>query len=105
MGYGGSAAVDGFRHFRQGLLSNITNPKALVLYLSVLPQYLQPGLGAGATLLLAPTLGVLGACWQLRLLFAAHRARTWLASHQIRRTLDRVLGSVLIAFGVGLAAE
>jgi threonine/homoserine/homoserine lactone efflux protein len=101
----GFATNDQFRHFRQGLLSNITNPKALVLYLSVLPQYLQPGLGVGATLLLACTLGVIGACWQLGLLFAAHRARTWLNNRRIRRVLDGILGTVLIAFGVGLAAE
>ncbi|GAA3100272.1 hypothetical protein GCM10010464_74670 [Pseudonocardia yunnanensis] len=105
MGSAGSAAVNRFRHFRQGLLSNITNPKALVLYLSALPQYLRPGLDVGSTLLLASTLGVLGACWQLWLLIAAHRVRGWLSTRRIRRTLDGVLGCVLIAFGVGLAAE
>jgi hypothetical protein len=78
---------------------------ALVLYLSVLPQYLQPGLGVGATLLLVSTLGVLGACRQLGLLFAGHRERMWLGTPKIRRALDGVLGRVLIAFGVGLAAE
>jgi threonine/homoserine/homoserine lactone efflux protein len=56
MGSAESAAISRFRHFRQGLLSNITNPKALGLYLSVLPQYLRPGLDVGSTLLLASTL-------------------------------------------------
>jgi threonine/homoserine/homoserine lactone efflux protein len=31
------------RRFREGFLSNITNPKVIVLYLSVLPQFLTPG--------------------------------------------------------------
>ena len=38
-GPGGVAALTGWR---QGFLSNITNPKVLVFYLSVLPQFLGP---------------------------------------------------------------
>jgi threonine/homoserine/homoserine lactone efflux protein len=32
-----------FTGWRQGFLSNITNPKVLVFYLAVLPQFLAPG--------------------------------------------------------------
>src|SRR5690606_3004916 len=31
-----------FRRFREGFLTNVTNPKVLALYLSVLPQFIDP---------------------------------------------------------------
>ena len=42
---GGAAPADGaaLRGFRQGFLSNITNPKVLAFYLAVLPQFLRRG--------------------------------------------------------------
>src|SRR4051794_8364850 len=44
------------RGYRQGFLSNITNPKVLVFYLSVLPQFLDPaGAATGRLLALAYT--------------------------------------------------
>ncbi|MGZ4434057.1 MAG: hypothetical protein ACXVW7_10585 [Trebonia sp.] len=36
--------------WRQGFISNVTNPKVLVFYLAVLPQFLTPGAGLGARL-------------------------------------------------------
>src|SRR5580692_11883006 len=39
--------------WRQGFLSNITNPKVLVFYLAVLPQFLSPGANLGWLLTLA----------------------------------------------------
>src|SRR6185312_1259852 len=37
----------GLAGWRQGFISNITNPKVLVFYLAVLPQFLTPGAGLG----------------------------------------------------------
>lgn len=49
------------RSFLVGFGSNITNPKVLVLYLSVLPQFLVPGVTTIAdALLLALSVAVLG---------------------------------------------
>ena len=43
----------GLAGWRQGFISNITNPKVLVFYLAVLPQFLTPGAGFGWLLVLA----------------------------------------------------
>jgi len=95
-----------FRRWREGFLSNITNPKVLVLYLSVLPQFLVPGVTTTWTaLLLAYTVGVLGGLWLLVLLFFVHRVRDWLGKRKVRRTLDGVTGTALIGFGAALAIE
>ncbi|MGW4486489.1 LysE family translocator [Amycolatopsis sp. NPDC004368] len=103
---GERARRSAFRRWREGFLSNMTNPKVLVLYLSVLPQFLTPGVTTtGDALLLAYTVAAVGAVWQILLLLLVHRVRGWLERRHVRRTLDGVTGTVLIGFGVGLALE
>ncbi|MGH3518324.1 MAG: LysE family translocator [Haloechinothrix sp.] len=98
--------VSGFRRWQEGFLSNITNPKVLVLYLSVLPQFLDPVHSSMTdALVLAYSVGVLGSIWLLLLLFFVHRIRGWLRRHGVRRSLDAITGTALVGFGVALAAE
>ena len=94
------------RAFARGVLSNVTNPKVLILYLSVLPQFLVPGVtGTGDALLLALTVAVLGVIWQVGLVLLVHGARSWFSRRRVRRTADAVSGVALLGFGVALAAE
>jgi len=94
------------RRFREGFLSNITNPKVIVLYLSVLPQFLTPGVTDQAdALLLAYTVAALGVVWQVLLLFFVHRVRGWLQQRKVRRAMDGATGTALIGFGAALALE
>jgi RhtB (resistance to homoserine/threonine) family protein len=93
------------RRFREGFLSNITNPKVIVLYLSVLPQFLTPASALGDSLLLAYTVAALGLVWQVLLLFFVHRVRAWLRRRRVRRVLDGATGMALIGFGATLAIE
>jgi RhtB (resistance to homoserine/threonine) family protein len=96
----------GFRRFREGFLSNITNPKVLVLFLSVLPQFLNPATTTTwDALLLAYTVAVLGGLWLVVLLLFVHRVRDLLARRRVRRGLDGVAGTALIGFGAAFAAE
>jgi threonine/homoserine/homoserine lactone efflux protein len=108
--YGGTAlrparTGPGLRSFREGLLSNLTNPKVMVMYLSVLPQFLVPGMTWPDAVLLGGTVGVLGALWLVAMLAVVERARTWLARRRVRRALDAVTGTALLGFGAALAAE
>jgi RhtB (resistance to homoserine/threonine) family protein len=96
----------GFRRWREGFLSNITNPKVLVLFLSVLPQFLNPATTTTwDALLLAYTVAVLGGLWLVVLLLFVHRVRDLLGRRRVRRGLDGVAGTALIGFGAALAAE
>ncbi|HEY2193899.1 MAG TPA: LysE family translocator [Actinomycetospora sp.] len=90
---------------RQGFLSNITNPKVLVFYLSVLPQFLHPGSAVTDALALAYTHAVLGLIWLTVLVVALHSVRGWLARRRVRRSLDAVTGAVLLGLAGKLAAE
>lgn len=94
------------RAWREGFLSNVTNPKVMVLYLSVLPQFLDPVHGSvGDALLLAYPVGVFGFLWLALVLFFVHRVRVWLQRRSVRRALDAVTGTALVGFGVALATE
>jgi len=93
------------RRFREGFLSNITNPKVIVLYLSVLPQFLTPASTLGDSLLLAYTVAALGVVWQVLLLLFVHRVRGWLRRRRVRRVLDGATGTALLGFGAALALE
>jgi threonine/homoserine/homoserine lactone efflux protein len=96
---------DGFRRWRQGFLSNITNPKVLVFYLSVLPQFLHPGSPAVDALALAYTHAVLGLSWLSVLVMALHTMRRWIGRRRVRQALDAVTGTVLLGFAGRLATE
>ncbi len=91
---------------RQGFLCNITNPKVLAFYLSVLPQFLgHAGTPAVDALALAYTHAVLGVLWLLALVALVHRVRPWLQRRRARRSLDALTGTALLGFASALAVE
>ena len=91
--------------WRQGFLSNITNPKVLVFYLAVLPQFLTPGAGLGWLLVLAWSHAVISLGYLLVLVTGLHSARRLLMRRKVRRALDTTTGVVLLGFGARLATE
>ncbi|WP_410567869.1 LysE family translocator [Amycolatopsis sp. cmx-4-61] len=93
------------RRWREGFLGNLTNPKVLVFYLSMLPQFLTADSTIAESLLLAVTVGVLATLWQLVIVAGVHRIRSWLERRRVRRTLDGVTGTALVGFGAALALE
>lgn len=95
-----------FRRWREGFLSNITNPKVLAFYLSVLPQFLDPVRATtGDAMLLAYTVVAAGVVCQLLLLLFVHKVRGWLSRRRVRRAMDTLTGTALVGFGIALATE
>jgi threonine/homoserine/homoserine lactone efflux protein len=95
------------RHpFALGLLTNLGNPKALLFFLSVLPQFLDgtdaalPTALAVAVIPVACSLGGLS-LWAI----ATGRLRDLLGTPRARRAQERVLGTVLVALGLRVALE
>ena len=91
--------------WRQGFISNITNPKVLVFYLAVLPQFLTPGAGLGWLLVLAWSHAVMSLAYLLVLVTGLHGARRLLTRRKVRRALDATTGAALLGFGAKLATE
>ena len=94
------------RALRQGLISNLANPKMVAFFTSLLPQVVPGG---------HPTFPVLLACglvfcamtmtWLTAYSFVVERARRLFDRPRIQRALDALLGTVLVAFGARLATE
>ncbi|MGW4942633.1 LysE family translocator [Actinoplanes sp. NPDC004185] len=99
---GGEASGAGWR---QGFLSNITNPKVLVFYLAVLPQFLGPDAPLGALLALALSHAVLSLLYLLVVVAGLARARRVLERRRVRRMLDAATGAALLGFSAKLATE
>ena len=102
---GPAAGAVAWAGWRQGFLSNITNPKVLVFYLAVLPQFLSPGVGVGGLAGYALSHAALGLVWCVVLVLAMARARRVLARRRVRRALDAATGVALLGFGARLATE
>ncbi|MCW2861912.1 MAG: lysine transporter LysE [Actinoallomurus sp.] len=96
------AALSGWR---QGFVSNITNPKVLVFYLAVLPQFMSGGAGTPVLLVFALSHALLSLLYLLVLTTFLHKARGVLTRRRVRRGLDAATGTALLGFSVRLAAE
>jgi threonine/homoserine/homoserine lactone efflux protein len=92
--------------FRQGLLTNLFNPKIAVFYSTFLPQFIAPGDPVLAlSLTLAGVHIALGVAWLSLYAFLLDRAVAAFKGSRLRRTLDAVTGTVLVGLGLRLAAE
>jgi threonine/homoserine/homoserine lactone efflux protein len=94
--------------FRQGVVTNVLNPKVALFFLAFLPQFVDPARGpaaaqvialgllfdaSGTLVNLAVALAAAGAAARLR---RAGRARQW---------MERLCGALFIALGVRLALD
>ncbi|TQM44036.1 LysE family translocator [Pseudonocardia cypriaca] len=94
------------RMFLQGVIVGVTNPKVLVFFAAVLPQFVDTAVGSPTTqmlvlgLLFAIIAAGLDSVWGL----AAGTARGWLATSPERlRWMGGIGGTSLIVMGAGLA--
>ncbi len=97
------ASADTTRAFRQGLLSNLGNPKMAVFFTSLLPQF--GGESFGALLALGLVFCALTFVWLSAYAAVVARAGDFLRRPAIRRAVDAVVGAALVALGLRLATE
>ncbi|PXX61454.1 threonine/homoserine/homoserine lactone efflux protein [Nocardia tenerifensis] len=92
--------------FRASLVSIAANPKAAVFGLTILPQFL-PSSGPVLPTVIALVLIqlVVDTAWCVGVVLAADRAGGWLRRTGVRQRVERALGAVLVALGLGLAAD
>ena len=87
---------------RQGLLSNLGNPKMAVFFTSLLPQFAASFTGM---LSLGLLFAALTLSWLSLYALAVARASGLLRKTRVRRALDAVTGLALVALGLRVAAE
>ena len=90
---------------RQGVISNLTNPKMAAFFPALLPQFTRDGEAAfPALLVLGFLFSVMTLVWLAAYAFAVSRAAGFLARTSIRRSLEAATGAVLVGLGLRLAA-
>jgi threonine/homoserine/homoserine lactone efflux protein len=88
--------------YRQGLLSDLGNPKMAAFFTSLLPQF---AASFGAMLALGLVFCVLTWLWLALYATAVARMHAALRRPRIRRTIEAVTGTVLVALGLRLGTE
>jgi threonine/homoserine/homoserine lactone efflux protein len=92
--------------FRQGILSNLLNPKVALFFLALMPQFITAGSvnKVGAFLALGLSFVALGLIWCVLLAIAAARLRgAFLRRPSMANVLTKVAGVMFIALGLRLA--
>lgn len=89
--------------FLRGFLTNILNPKVIVFYLALLPQFVSVDLGhVGLQVFLLGCIhNVIGLSFLISVGLAAGKASGWIAKTSLGRWLDGIAG----VFFLGLAAR
>jgi len=91
--------------FRQGLFSNLGNPKMAAFFPSLLPQFAPHEHAFFVLLGLGFIFSLITLVWLTVYAFAVARAGALLGRPAIRRAIEAVTGAVLVALGVRLATE
>ena len=100
--------VDMWTAFRQGMLTNVLNPKVALFFLALMPQFIEPDspTKVGAFLVLGLTFLTTGTVWCLVLALGASRLRSFFASRpRAFQSLSQVSGALFIFLGLRLAAS
>ena len=92
--------------FRQGVISDLSNPKMAIFFPSLLPQFVPSGAATfSAFLLLGAVFALMTFAWLVLYATVVARAGDFLRRPSWRRTIEGVTGTVLIGLGLRLAAE
>lgn len=96
-----AAATSGTAMFRQGALSALTNPKALLFFAAFLPQFIDPARSLVLQfVVMAGTFAVVEVITEYLLASTAHRLRPWL--QRVGKRFNQVCGGTFVAIGLAL---
>ena len=99
-------ATDPWAAYRQGVLTNVLNPKVAVFFLSLLPQFVDPGPGFTSRLLLLSGLFIaMGLIWLMVYTLAPHAVGAFVDRPSVRTVIETVTGGVLVLLGARLALQ
>jgi threonine/homoserine/homoserine lactone efflux protein len=91
--------------FRRGLLCNLLNPKAAAFFVALMPQFLGDHPPVGDALVMSAIAVLVSAIWSLVLANVVGTLRKVFSRQAVRRGIDAVTGTALIALGLRLATS
>ena len=95
--------------FRQGMLCNLLNPKVLLLFVALIPGFVDPDASAARAqaqiIFFGAVVLALNIPFQSGLVVLAASAAEWLSRPRVSKVVQWSLGAVLILFGIGIVAD
>ena len=101
-GQGGPSLLHGLR---VGFLTEITNPKGIAFFLGLFAAAVPAATPLWAKLAILSAGGVIEVAWYTAVSFALSSGPMRAGYQRVRRTVDRVLGTLLIALGLKVALD
>lgn len=96
--------ADASAAFRRGLLTNLLNPKVGIFYMTFMPQFIPPHVNVKEfSLLLTAIQALLSFSWLALLVVLTVPLGRFLSSATVVRRMDRLTGSIFLAFSLKLA--
>ncbi|MDX1302813.1 homoserine/homoserine lactone efflux protein [Photobacterium sp.] len=94
-----------WRLFRKAIVVNLTNPKTVIFFAALLPQFLDPTGSQNLQIIqMGTTTIVVDTCVMLIYVILAAKLSRYIQSPRILKKLNRVFGSMFISCGALLAA-
>ena len=97
--------ADGITFFRQGVLGNLLNPKAGVIFVTIIPQFVRPGDPFARLLLMLLAFEVMLVIWLNFYGFLISRLGRSALGARLRHAVERLTGAILIGLGLQLVFE
>ena len=87
--------------FIQALLSNVLNPKTVLVYITIMPQFINLNENVNQQLMvLALILTLLAVLWFLFLVYLIDYAKKWLNNSKFQKAFQKSTGLILVGFGI-----
>ena len=100
---GADAGASRLKLFLHGLLVSTTNPKSILFFTALFPQFMSPETGhAGLFLLLTGTFSACTIVSHLSYVYLAGTMKSWFSTPGRARHFNRVSGLTFIGLGVGM---
>lgn len=92
--------------FTQGVTTDLLNPKTLLLYVTLMPQFINPSDSVNLQLiLLAAILMAISVIWLTAIVAIINLIRNWFLQEKIQQLFNKLTGGILIGLGIKIATE
>ena len=90
----------------QGITTDLLNPKTLLLYVTLMPQFIQPNFNINTQLIvLAGILIALSIVWLGIVILVMNVIRKWFMKQTVQAIFNKIAGVMLVGIGIRIATE